>query len=119
MTRSFISLLLSTIFLVFLAAPTIIVVVDNSIDVSIFYASSEEEENELAMMVDPSLPDPPPADPPVSAAKAKSTQISRREARTKLRMPVHCLIKLSCRDHPSLRDRAPCGKLLPGLKRWL
>ena len=44
MTRSIVSLLLSTIFLVFLAAPTILVAVDNSIDVSIFYASSEEEE---------------------------------------------------------------------------
>jgi hypothetical protein len=45
----------------------------------------EEEEENVAMMVDPSLPDPP-ADPPLSAAKAKSTQISRREARTKLRL---------------------------------
>ena len=45
----------------------------------------EAEEENVAMMVDPSLPDPP-ADPPLSAAKAKSTQISRREARTKLRL---------------------------------
>ncbi|WP_298237668.1 hypothetical protein [uncultured Algibacter sp.] len=44
MTRNFISLLLSTIFLVFLVAPTVLVAVDDSIDVSIFYASSEEEE---------------------------------------------------------------------------
>ena len=46
----------------------------------------EEEEEHVAMMVEPSLPDPLSADPPLSAAKAKSTQISRREARTKLRM---------------------------------
>ena len=37
-------------------------------------------------MVNPSLPDPPPADPPLSADKAFSTQISRREARMKLRL---------------------------------
>lgn len=46
----------------------------------------EEEEEHVAMMVEPSLPDPLSADPPLSAAKAKSTQISRREARTKLRL---------------------------------
>lgn len=51
-----------------------------------YYSFFEEEEEEnVAMMVDPSLPGPP-ADPPLSAAKAKSTQISRREARTKLRL---------------------------------
>ncbi len=44
MARNFVSLLLSAIFLVFLIAPTIITMVDDSIDVSIFYASSEEEE---------------------------------------------------------------------------
>ena len=51
-----------------------------------FFRSEEEEEEHVAMMVEPSLPDPLSADPPLSAAKAKSTQISRREARTKLRM---------------------------------
>ena len=44
MARNLVSLLLSAIFLTFLIAPTIIAAVDDSIDVSIFYASSEEEE---------------------------------------------------------------------------
>lgn len=33
------------IFLLFLAAPTVITIVDDSIDISLFYAVSEEEEN--------------------------------------------------------------------------
>ncbi len=44
MRRSIISILLSTIFVALLVAPTIILIVDDSIDVSAFYASSEEEE---------------------------------------------------------------------------
>jgi len=44
MTRSLISIILSTIFVVVLIAPTVIVMVDDTIDVSAFYTSSEEEE---------------------------------------------------------------------------
>jgi hypothetical protein len=40
----FISIFFSVIFLAFLTAPTIIVLVDDSVDISIFYASAEEEE---------------------------------------------------------------------------
>lgn len=45
MTRNKISILLSMIFLLFIAAPTVIAIVDDSIDLSLFYAMSEEEEN--------------------------------------------------------------------------
>ncbi len=44
MSRNLISVFLSVIFLVFLAAPTVITMVDDSVDVSMFYAASEEEE---------------------------------------------------------------------------
>lgn len=44
MPRNTISIILSMIFLVFLVAPTIIVIVDDSIDISMFYSASEEEE---------------------------------------------------------------------------
>jgi len=38
------SVFLSLIFLAFLAAPTIISLVDDSVDISVFYSTSEEEE---------------------------------------------------------------------------
>lgn len=44
MSRNIISICFSVIFLVFLTAPTIITMVDDSIDVSFFFVSSEEEE---------------------------------------------------------------------------
>ena len=44
MSRSLVSICLSVIFLVFLVAPTVITMVDDSVDVSMFYAASEEEE---------------------------------------------------------------------------
>ncbi|MGB5419525.1 hypothetical protein [Algibacter sp.] len=44
MSRTFVSILLSSLFLLFLTAPTIILMIDDSADVSFFYASSEEEE---------------------------------------------------------------------------
>ena len=44
MLRNLVSIFFSLIFLAFLAAPSIITIIDDSIDVSIFYASSEEEE---------------------------------------------------------------------------
>lgn len=44
MSRQIISIFFSMLFLAFLAAPSVIVLVDDSIDVSMFYASSEEEE---------------------------------------------------------------------------
>ena len=45
MNRSLVSIFLSTLFLVFLSAPAVISFVDQSIDVSVFYSNSEEEEN--------------------------------------------------------------------------
>tara|TARA_R110002049_G_scaffold26248_11_gene91593 strand:+ start:2411 stop:2707 length:297 start_codon:yes stop_codon:yes gene_type:complete len=44
MSRNTVSIILSMIFLVFLVAPTVIAIVDNSIDISVFYTTSEEEE---------------------------------------------------------------------------
>lgn len=44
MSKRIVSLLLSSLFLLFLTAPTVIVMIDDSIDISSFYASSEEEE---------------------------------------------------------------------------
>lgn len=44
MSRRIVSILLSSLFLLFLTAPTIILMIDDSVDVSVFYASSEEEE---------------------------------------------------------------------------
>ena len=50
MKRNLISLLFSSMFLLFLIAPTVILIIDNSADVSCFYISSEEEEkgNEIS-----------------------------------------------------------------------
>lgn len=45
MSRSIGSIILSFIFLAFLAAPTVISMVDDSVDTSIFYSIAEEEEN--------------------------------------------------------------------------
>lgn len=47
MLRSFISKFFLTIFLVFLSAPTIISVIDETYDVSVFYNVNEEENNNL------------------------------------------------------------------------
>ena len=44
MSRNIVSLSFSIVFLVFLVAPTIIAMMDDSADISVFYASSEEEE---------------------------------------------------------------------------
>lgn len=44
MYRNIVSIILSTLFLVLLAAPTVIMFVDDSADVSVFYTSNEEEE---------------------------------------------------------------------------
>ena len=44
MFRNIGSILLSLIFLALLAAPTIISLVDDSVDISVFYSTSEEEE---------------------------------------------------------------------------
>ncbi|MDO6759939.1 hypothetical protein Q4566_06975 [Tamlana sp. 2_MG-2023] len=45
MSRHFVSIILSMIFLAFIAAPTVIKMVDNTIDISFFYSFAEEEEN--------------------------------------------------------------------------
>ena len=44
MFRNIGSIFLSLIFLALLAAPTIISLVDDSVDISVFYSTSEEEE---------------------------------------------------------------------------
>jgi hypothetical protein len=44
MSRNIVSISFSIVFLVFLIAPTIIAMMDDSTDISIFYTSSEEEE---------------------------------------------------------------------------
>ncbi|WP_298493022.1 hypothetical protein [uncultured Algibacter sp.] len=44
MRRNIISLIFSTMFVLFLTAPTIILIIDNTTDISSFYISSEEEE---------------------------------------------------------------------------
>lgn len=45
MTRNIGSIILSLFFLAFLMAPTVLRIVDDSIDVSAFYAAAEEEES--------------------------------------------------------------------------
>ncbi|KAB1068086.1 hypothetical protein F6U93_08090 [Tamlana haliotis] len=45
MSRHFVSIILSMIFLAFIAAPTILKMVDDTIDISFFYSFAEEEEN--------------------------------------------------------------------------
>ncbi|MDB9961735.1 hypothetical protein OAD62_06520 [Oceanihabitans sp.] len=44
MSKKIVSIFLSVIFLLFIVTPTIIVMVDDTIDVSIAFAASEEEE---------------------------------------------------------------------------
>lgn len=44
MYKNIVSIILSTLFLVLLVAPTVIMFVDDSADISVFYTSSEEEE---------------------------------------------------------------------------
>ncbi|WP_136482162.1 hypothetical protein [Cognatitamlana onchidii] len=44
MSKHIVSIFLSALFLVFVSAPTVIMMVDDSVDVSVFYTSSEEEE---------------------------------------------------------------------------
>ncbi|WP_084399534.1 hypothetical protein [Pseudotamlana agarivorans] len=44
MSRHFVSIVLSVIFLGFITAPTIIQLVDESVDISFFYSYTEEEE---------------------------------------------------------------------------
>ncbi len=44
MSRNFISLILSVLFLTLLTAPSIVAMADDSIDISFFYDASDEEE---------------------------------------------------------------------------
>jgi hypothetical protein len=46
MTRNIVSIFLSILFLAFIAGPTVLIMIDDSIDVSIYYASSSSEEEE-------------------------------------------------------------------------
>lgn len=61
MSRQVISIFFSVVFVAFLTAPTIIVLVDDSIDISVFYTSSEEEEkgNEKNKDVEKIIFEPP------------------------------------------------------------
>jgi hypothetical protein len=45
MSKNIVSILLLLIFMAFITAPTIISMVDDSIDTSMFYSLNEEEEN--------------------------------------------------------------------------
>ncbi|AUC74542.1 MULTISPECIES: hypothetical protein [unclassified Olleya] len=46
MHRKVVSILFTVLFLALITAPSIIVVMDDSVDVSVFYSLSEEEEEE-------------------------------------------------------------------------
>ncbi len=45
MLKQIVSIFFTTLFVLFLMAPTVVAVLDNSVDVSIFYTTSEEEEH--------------------------------------------------------------------------
>lgn len=47
MTRSITSVVLSIIFMGFVLAPSVIVIIDDTVDVSFFYTSGEEEDKGL------------------------------------------------------------------------
>ncbi len=49
MSKKTIAILFSVLFLAFITAPTIIIAVDNSVDVSIFYSITEEENENLKL----------------------------------------------------------------------
>lgn len=49
MGKKTIAILFSILFLMFITAPTIIIAVDNSVDVSIFYSVTEEENENLKL----------------------------------------------------------------------
>ncbi|WP_104735220.1 hypothetical protein [Hanstruepera ponticola] len=49
MGKKTIAILFSVLFLAFITAPTIIIAVDNSVDVSIFYSVTEEENENLKL----------------------------------------------------------------------
>ena len=44
MSKNIVSIILVTIFSLFLVAPAVIAIVDDTIDISVFYTSSEEED---------------------------------------------------------------------------
>lgn len=44
MLKQIISIFFTTLFVLFLMAPTVVAVLDNSVDVSVFFTTSEEEE---------------------------------------------------------------------------
>jgi len=49
MGKKTIAILFSILFVAFITAPTIIIAVDNSVDVSIFYSITEEENENLKL----------------------------------------------------------------------
>lgn len=49
MGKKTIAILFSVLFLAFITAPTIIIAVDNSVDVSVFYSVAEEENENLKL----------------------------------------------------------------------
>ncbi|WP_250433452.1 hypothetical protein [Hanstruepera flava] len=49
MSKKTIAILFSILFLAFITAPTIIIAVDDSVDVSIFYSVTEEENENLKL----------------------------------------------------------------------
>lgn len=44
MLKQIVSICFTALFVLFLMAPTVVVLIDDSVDVSVFYATSEEEE---------------------------------------------------------------------------
>jgi hypothetical protein len=52
MSKKVVSIFLSVVFLLFIVTPTIIMMVDDSIDISIIYSTSEEEERGHEKQID-------------------------------------------------------------------
>jgi hypothetical protein len=52
MSKKVVSIFLSVIFLLFIVTPTVIMMVDDTIDISIFYSTSEEEERGHEKQID-------------------------------------------------------------------
>mgnify|MGYP001148006798 CR=1 FL=1 len=52
MSKKVVSIFLSVIFLLFIVTPTVIMMVDDTIDISFFYSTSEEEERGHEKQID-------------------------------------------------------------------
>lgn len=52
MPKKIVSIFLSVIFLLFIVTPTVLMIVDDTIDISIYYSTSEEEERGKEKQID-------------------------------------------------------------------